>query len=262
MFLGQFLADLAFQRLPQYSVAGLQAGLAIPFTFLATIGPEWGSFTTVRTRLAGLLVAGITAVVVHAFVWPVLPMRQLRESIAAALRATAESLVELFDASRATWKGSPPSLRQAILRARDLLDDARYLPGPEHADLTYHEILAALQEIDASLEYIHLLISLEAENPYRQQFFTLLPTTPQRPAQIWKPSPSNSTTHPAAMARSTGSRMRRIGGTPHSPAAYRPLPAPTRNDSSSSPAASTRSPLPPSTSRPSPARSMRGNRIP
>lgn len=171
VFLGQFLADLAFQRLPQYSVAGLQAGLAIPFTLLATIGPEWGSFTTVRTRLAGLLAAGITAVVVHACVWPVLPMHQLRESIAAALRATAVSLVDLFGSPRDTWKGSPPSLRQAILRARDLLDDARYLPGPEHADLTYSEILAALQEIDAGLEYIHLLINLDVENSYRQQFF-------------------------------------------------------------------------------------------
>jgi hypothetical protein len=45
----------------------------------------------VRTRFAGLVVAGFTAVVVHAYLWPVLPMRQLRASIAAALRATAVS---------------------------------------------------------------------------------------------------------------------------------------------------------------------------
>jgi hypothetical protein len=179
VFLGQFLADLAFQRLPMYSVAGLQAGLAIPFTFLATLGPEWGSFTTVRTRLAGLLVAGFTAVVVHAFVWPLLPMRLLRTSIAAALRATAESLVELFDPTRTTWQCSPTSLRDTILRARDLLDDARYLPGTDHADATYHGVLAALQEIDACLEYIQLLISLEADSPWRQHFVTLLADYPQ-----------------------------------------------------------------------------------
>ena len=89
VFLGEFLANLAFQRLPRYGVAGLQAGLAIPFAFLATTGPEWGSFATVRTRFWGLVVAGFTAVVVHAYLWPVLPMRQLRASIAAALRATA-----------------------------------------------------------------------------------------------------------------------------------------------------------------------------
>lgn len=178
VFFGQFLADLAFQRLPMYSVAGLQAGLAIPFSFLATLGPEWGSFSTVRTRLAGLLVAGFTAVVVHAFVWPLLPMRLLRTSIAAALRATAESLAELFDASRTTWKCSPTALRETILRARDLLDDARYLPGPDHADATYHGILTALQEIDACLEYIQLLISLEADSSWRQQFVTLLSDYP------------------------------------------------------------------------------------
>lgn len=178
VFLGQFLADLAYQRLPRYSVAGLQAGLAIPFTFLATVGPEWGSFSMVRTRLAGLLVAGLTAVIVHAFVWPVYPMRQLRDSIAAALRSTAESLVALFSGPRAEWIGSPLQLRQAILRARDLLDDARYLPGEDHSDLTYHEVIAALQEIDANLEYIHLLIGLETEHPYRQQFFNLLADYP------------------------------------------------------------------------------------
>jgi hypothetical protein len=53
VFLGEFLANLAFQRLPRYGVAGLQAGLAIPFAYLATTGPEWGSFTTVRTASGG-----------------------------------------------------------------------------------------------------------------------------------------------------------------------------------------------------------------
>ena len=74
VFLGEFLASLAFQTLPRYGVAGIQAGLALPFAYLATTGPEWGSFTAVRTRFAGLVVAGFTAVAVHAYLWPVLPM--------------------------------------------------------------------------------------------------------------------------------------------------------------------------------------------
>src|SRR2546430_2085246 len=61
VFLGQFLANLAFQTLPRYGVAGMQAGLALPFAYLATAGPEWGSFTAVRTRFAGLVVARFTA---------------------------------------------------------------------------------------------------------------------------------------------------------------------------------------------------------
>jgi hypothetical protein len=174
VFLGQFLANLAYQRLPRYGVAGLQAGLAIPFAYLATTGPEWGSFTTVRTRFAGLVVAGFTAVVVHAYLWPVLPMRQLRASIAAALRATAVSLAELFGGPRPAWAGAPPSLDETITRARDLLDDARYLPGAEHADPAYNGILAWLQEVDANLEYIHFLVGLEEEHPLRRHFFQLL----------------------------------------------------------------------------------------
>jgi energy-converting hydrogenase Eha subunit G len=171
VFLGEFLANLAYQRLRRYGPAGLQAGLAIPFAYLATSGPEWGSFTTVQTRFWGLVVAGFTAVVVHAYLWPVLPMRQLRASIAAALRATAVSLAGLFGPARPAWAGAPPSLGETVTRARDLLDDARYLPGPEHADPAYNGILACLQEIDANLEYVHFLVGLEEEHPLRQRFF-------------------------------------------------------------------------------------------
>jgi hypothetical protein len=53
VFLGEFLASLAHLRLPRFSVAGVQAGLALPFAYLATTGPEWGSFTTVQTRFWG-----------------------------------------------------------------------------------------------------------------------------------------------------------------------------------------------------------------
>jgi hypothetical protein len=174
VFLGQFLANLAFQRLPRYGAAGLQAGLALPFAYLATTGPEWGSFATVRTRFAGLVVAGFTAVAVHAYLWPVLPMRQLRASIAGALRATAVSLSRLFGAARATWEGAPPNLVETLTRARDLLDDARYLPGPEHADPAYDGILRCLQEIDGNLEFVHFLVGLEEENPLRQRFFQVI----------------------------------------------------------------------------------------
>jgi hypothetical protein len=174
VFLGEFLASLTFQRLPRYGAAGLQAGLAIPFAYLATSGPEWGSFTTVQTRFWGLVVAGFTAVVVHAYLWPVLPIRQLRASIAAALRATAASLTELFGPARPAWEGAPPSLGQTVTRSRDLLDDARYLPGSEHADPSYENILTCLQEIDANLEYVHFLIGLEGENPLRRRFFQVI----------------------------------------------------------------------------------------
>jgi uncharacterized membrane protein YccC len=196
VFLGQFLANLTFQRLPRYGPAGLQAGLAIPFAYLATTGPEWGSFTDVRTRFAGLVVAGFTAVVVHAYLWPVLPMRQLRASIAAALRATAVSLARLFGPMRPSWEGAPASLAETVTRARDLLDDARYLPGPEHADPAFYGILHSLQEIDANLEYVQFLIGLEEEHPLRQRFFQVIgdyaeqaESNLEQVAQQFQPSP-------------------------------------------------------------------------
>jgi hypothetical protein len=165
VFLGEFLANLAYQTRPRYGAAGLQAGLAIPFAYLATTGPEWGSFTTVRTRFAGLVVAGFTAVVVHAYLWPVLPMHQLRALIAAALRATAVSLAGLFGPARPAWAGAPPSLGETVTRARDLLDDARYLPGPEDADPAYHDIRSCLQEIDVHLVHVHYAVRVAEKMP-------------------------------------------------------------------------------------------------
>lgn len=196
LFLGEFLASLAFQKFPRYGVAGIQAGLALPFAYLATTGPEWGSFTAVRTRFAGLVVAGFTAVALHAYLWPALPMRQLRAAIATALRDTAVSLRQLFGAPRSTWEGAPPSLGDTVRRARDLLDDARYLPGPEHADPAYHGILSSLQEIDANLEYVHFLLGLEPEHALRERFFQVVAdyagqaqVNLGRVAQQFEPSP-------------------------------------------------------------------------
>jgi hypothetical protein len=171
VLLGEFLAALVFLTSTRYSIAGFQAGLALPFAYLASSGPEWGSFSLVWTRFAGLVVAGCTAIVIHAFLWPVLPMRQLRRLIASALKDTSDSLSQLFSGPRAAWKGTPPSLAETVSRARDLLDDARYLPGPDHADPAYQDIMTNLQEIDANLEFVHFLIGLEEEHPLRVRFF-------------------------------------------------------------------------------------------
>ncbi len=174
VLLGEFLANLAFQTLPRYGVAGMQAGLALPFAYLAASGPEWGSLADVRTRFWGLVVAGFTAIVVHAYLWPVLPMRKLRASIAATLRDTATRIAQLFGPSRSTWEGTPPSLGETVVLGQDLLDDARYLPGPEHAHPAYYGILGNLQEIEASLDYVHFLVGLEAEQSLRDRFFRVV----------------------------------------------------------------------------------------
>jgi hypothetical protein len=79
----------------------------------------------------------------------------------------------LFSGPRETWQGPPPSLGDTVRRARDLLDDARYLPGPDHADPAYNDILGGLQEIDASLEFVHFLLGLEGEHTLRVRFFQM-----------------------------------------------------------------------------------------
>ena len=78
---------------------------------------------------------GFTAVAVHAYLWPVLPMRYLRASIAPALPGTRRRVWDSCSTHPAQLGGAPSSLGDTVRRARDLLDDARYLPGlePEQA---------------------------------------------------------------------------------------------------------------------------------
>ncbi|HVW02227.1 MAG TPA: hypothetical protein VHB77_17880, partial [Planctomycetaceae bacterium] len=168
-FLGTFLAILAFQKLPRYGIASLQAGLALPYAFLASTGPSWGNFMDVRTRIWGIIVAGFTALVVHACFWPVLPMHRVRVLIAAALRDTAGSLSHLLS-GRLNGMGSPAGLRAGITGAHELLDDAHYLPGSDGADPGYQEIVMCLRQIDACLEYLHLVLAPEQEHPLAQRF--------------------------------------------------------------------------------------------
>jgi hypothetical protein len=125
-------------------------------------------------------------------------MRHLRASIADALRATADSLARLF-AAPSTWEGPPPGLGETPTRARDLLDDARYLPGPDHADPAYVSVLSGLQEIDANLEYVHFLLGLEAEHPLRRRFFQAIGDYAgqargnlERAARQFQPSPGRA----------------------------------------------------------------------
>jgi hypothetical protein len=106
------------------------------------------------------------------------------------------SLGRLFGGPRSTWAGAPPSLGDTVRRARDLLDDARYLPGPERADPVYQGILSGLQEIDANLEYVHFLLGLEPEHARRERFFQVVAdyagqaqVNLARVAQQFEPSP-------------------------------------------------------------------------
>src|SRR2546427_334387 len=143
-------------------------------------GSQVAFFATFFASTGNLGRQNKTDLVGLAYLWPVLPMRQLRASIAAALRDTAARLGHLFAGPRSTWEGPPPSLDDVALRARDLLDDARYLPGPEHADAAYDGIVDCLQEIDANLEYVHFLLGLEKEHPLRQHFFRVIADYPEQ----------------------------------------------------------------------------------
>src|SRR5205807_2486200 len=170
---------------------GFPGGSQVAFfaTFFASTGNLGRQNKTDLVGLAGLL-GGFVYGVVAAFFTSRLPHFPL-------LLAPAVSLTQLFGAPRATWEGVPPSLGETLTRARDLLDDARYLPGPEHADPAYNGILDCLQEIDANLEYVHFLVDLEEEHPLRQRFFQVIGDYPEQAQRnltrvagqfLWSPS--------------------------------------------------------------------------
>ena len=74
LFLGQFVAAYLTRTAGKYAYAGVQMGLVLPMLVVAPPA-EFGSFTPVVERLAGVLL-GLLASVVVAVLWPCFPLAE------------------------------------------------------------------------------------------------------------------------------------------------------------------------------------------
>jgi hypothetical protein len=94
-------------------------------------GAEWGSFSDVRTRFWGLVVAGFTAVVVHAYLWPDLGRHRAADRVRSEgepseTPASGRFLIRAFQIQGPPWAWSTVGDVEAAHRGRLLIERVRH----------------------------------------------------------------------------------------------------------------------------------------
>jgi hypothetical protein len=170
-FLGHLVSAYVYRTWTRFGVAGLQAGLGLVYVLLAFPGPLWGSFEQIRTRAWGLIVAGLTATAVHALLWPSFPVHMLRAHLAAAMADLHRFLAGLFQMGARGKVAAGPKLSEAAAGGRELLEDARFLLGPDQGHPLYQDVLSQLVDIDYFTEHIPYLLGMMRDPSRMERFF-------------------------------------------------------------------------------------------
>ena len=158
VFLGIFSAGYLTLRPGPLAFAALQAGLVVPFATLTYDGPEW-TLANAETRALALLVAGCVAILVHRLVWPELPLRRLRSSIAATLADAGNKLAAVFeDPGPADHSASARRLlplSAVVPKVLSLSNDAKYLfSGMGDDTRRYHNVIQSLMSLHVHLSLL------------------------------------------------------------------------------------------------------------
>jgi uncharacterized membrane protein YccC len=158
LFLGIFCAGYLALRPGPVGVGALQAGLVLPFATLTYDGPEW-TLANAESRALALLVAGGMALLVHRLVWPALPLRGLRRSIAATLADAGSKLAAVFaEPSPADLTAAAPRLlplSAVVPRVLSLSNDAKYLfSGLGDDSRRYHSVIQGLMSLHVHLSLL------------------------------------------------------------------------------------------------------------
>ena len=173
VFLGIFCAGYLALRPGAVGIGALQAGLVLPFATLTYDGPEW-TLANAETRALALLVAGCMALLVHRLVWPALPLRGLRRSIAATLADAGSKLAAVFgDPAPADLSAAAPRLlplSAVVPRVLSLSNDAKYLfSGIGDDSRRYHSVIQGLMSLHVHLSLLGGMIG-RLDPPLLQDF--------------------------------------------------------------------------------------------
>lgn len=175
VFFGMFCTGYLALRPGVIAIGAVQAGLVLPFATLTYDGPDW-TLANAETRALALAVAGCVALLVHRLVWPRLPLRGLRRSIATALTQAGAELEALLQEPGAA--DQPTSARRllplsaVVPRALSLSNDARYLFSGMGSDSRYyHSVIQGLMSLHVHLSLLGGVIA-RLDPDLRQHFRT------------------------------------------------------------------------------------------
>ena len=146
-------------------MAGLQAGLVIPYGLLFTTGPQI-DLDTAFTRFLALLSTAFIAILVHYLVWPVNPYNVLINRISQAVE-TCGKIVSVILLTGADNRGKVDSLvhplAAALPTSASLLHDAEYIIRQD--ELHSDEFIRIIDSIELMYADILTLKKAVYENP-------------------------------------------------------------------------------------------------
>jgi len=153
--LGTFAAAYVASSSKDISVAGLQAGLIIPYALLYSTGYEV-DLDTAFTRCMALLSTVLIAAIVHLLLWPVNPYKVLKQKISKAIAISGQILSKLLvqDIKEKEKVEKLVLPLAAILpTSTSLLHDAEYVIRQDdlHAEGFIH-IIESIERIYADIE--------------------------------------------------------------------------------------------------------------
>jgi hypothetical protein len=191
----------------------MHAGLVIPYATLVYDGPDW-TLVEAETRAFGLLTAGCVALLVHRFVWPALPLRDLRRSIGASLTDIGSKLGNLLQHAGPADPTEAPRhllpLSAVVPKVLSLSNDARYLFSVIDEDSRhFHNVIQGLMSLDVHLSLVSGVIG-RLEPAVLEQFRVAVAPTVARLAEgcrsagaMFEPAPAP----PTPAGRGAGAAM-------------------------------------------------------
>jgi len=162
VFLGLFLASYVSTGSERVAYGGIQAGFVLPIMLMISNGPI-GSLDPAVYRLISIVLGGAISLLVLRFIWPVHPIKQLREKLSLAFIQSGvifETLVRLKGKNRKEMESLIVKLATVLPWTTSLLKDAHYMISIK--DLHTEEFL----EIIESLEIIYTELTTLDENIY------------------------------------------------------------------------------------------------
>ncbi|MGH7848780.1 MAG: FUSC family protein [Thermodesulfobacteriota bacterium] len=172
--LGFFISAYITSGDQKIAFSGLQAGLMIPYVFLADAGPQVNLDLAMMRFFALLMASAIGLFVLHN-VWPVSPYNELKKKISKAIGISGAifgKLLMLDEKEREEVESLVDPLAATLPTSASLLFDAQYIISDArlHAE-DFIEIIESLEVIYAELETIKKTIYGGMDNELMKKYF-------------------------------------------------------------------------------------------
>jgi len=160
-FLATFIFSYVASGSAKYDFIGLQAGLMIPYSLLYNLHAA-------STRVEALIISSAVGLIVLHFVWPIIPIRELRKNISKSLNTSGlilKKLLKLDEDENEKIKKLVIELAATLPTINLLFNDAKYLVDADNENTEeYLRIIEKIELIYIELESLNNIIYYHFDN--------------------------------------------------------------------------------------------------